>query len=53
MGSVGLGLSVAHGIVRDHEGQLRIESTPNQGATIFLDLPIAFQAKAENDEFTT
>lgn len=53
MGSVGLGLSVAHGIVRDHEGQLRIESTPNQGATIFLDLPIAFQAKAENDESTT
>jgi len=41
LGGIGLGLSVAHGIVRDHEGRLRIESTLGQGATIYLDLPVA------------
>ena|GEM_PF-4082550 len=40
-GSVGLGLSVAHGVVRDHDGKLRIESTPGQGATVYLELPTA------------
>jgi len=45
LGAIGLGLSVAHGIVRDHDGTLRVESTPGQGAKIFLDLPIALQAE--------
>jgi len=36
----GLGLSISYGIVRQHGGRIRAESTPGQGATFFIDLPI-------------
>jgi PAS domain S-box-containing protein len=52
LGAIGLGLSVAHGIVRDHEGTLRIESTPGQGAAIYLDLPVAIKAETASGETT-
>lgn len=35
----GLGLSVAHSVVRRHGGYLTLESTPGQGATVHLYLP--------------
>jgi signal transduction histidine kinase/ActR/RegA family two-component response regulator len=37
----GLGLSVTHGIVTGHEGHLEVESSPGQGSTFSLYLPIA------------
>lgn len=37
----GLGLSISDGIVRQHGGQIRVESTPGEGATFFVELPIA------------
>lgn len=40
-GGTGLGLSVAHGVVTDHEGVLAIESTPHVGTTISVTLPLA------------
>lgn len=37
---MGLGLTVAHGIVASHEGTLLIESTPGQGTLVTMKLPI-------------
>ncbi|HRE88408.1 MAG TPA: PAS domain-containing protein [Myxococcota bacterium] len=38
---VGLGLTVAHGIVAQHGGRLILDSTPDKGTTITLALPVA------------
>lgn len=35
----GLGLSQAHGIVTDHQGEITLDSKPNQGTTITITLP--------------
>ena len=35
----GLGLSVSYGIIRDHQGEIRIESEPGQGASFVITLP--------------
>ncbi len=35
----GLGLSIAQAIVENHQGQLKLESTPNQGTTAIVKLP--------------
>jgi len=37
----GLGLSVVHGIVRAHGGKISIESTPGQGTSVMVDLPLS------------
>lgn len=37
----GLGLSVAHGIIRDHGGWISVESAPNEGSTFSVYLPRA------------
>jgi two-component system sensor histidine kinase HydH len=42
----GLGLSVSHGIVADHGGQLLAESKDGQGATFHLLLPMTAAEKA-------
>lgn len=38
-GYIGLGLSAAHSIVRNHEGHLDIKSTPGAGTTVRIYLP--------------
>lgn len=40
-GGTGLGLSVAHGIVADHKGQLSIESEPGRGTALVIELPLS------------
>jgi PAS domain S-box-containing protein len=40
----GLGLSVSWGIVRNHGGEIRVESTPGQGTTFTVLLPVAGDA---------
>jgi PAS domain S-box-containing protein len=35
----GLGLSISDGIVREHGGQIRVESQPGAGATFLVELP--------------
>ena len=36
----GLGLSISDGIVREHRGQIRVESQPGEGATFLVELPL-------------
>jgi len=36
----GLGLSLSHGIIQDHDGSIHVESEPGQGAIFVIDLPI-------------
>jgi two-component system NtrC family sensor kinase len=40
----GLGLSLAYGIVREHNGSIEVESTPGSGATFTIDLPVVERA---------
>ncbi|OQX08358.1 MAG: hypothetical protein BWK76_23670 [Desulfobulbaceae bacterium A2] len=36
----GLGLSVSYGIVRDHDGEIHVESEPGRGARFIVHLPV-------------
>lgn len=36
----GLGLSVSHGIIKNHRGEIRVESSPEEGSTFTVLLPI-------------
>lgn len=40
----GLGLSVVHGIVRNHDGAIRLKSAPGQGALFEFWLPVSARA---------
>ncbi len=37
----GLGLSIAATIVQEHEGAIRIESVPNEGTVVHIELPLS------------
>jgi signal transduction histidine kinase len=37
---IGLGLSVCHGIIQNHQGEIRVESKPGEGSTFTVVLPI-------------
>ncbi|MCX6188978.1 MAG: ATP-binding protein, partial [Bacteroidetes bacterium] len=36
----GLGLSISYGIIKDHKGEIIVNSTPGEGAEFLLRLPI-------------
>jgi two-component system NtrC family sensor kinase len=40
----GLGLSVTYGIIQEHAGKIRVESTPEEGTTFFLQFPMLRKA---------
>jgi signal transduction histidine kinase len=42
----GLGLSVSYGIIKDHKGEVRIESAPGKGAAFIITLPVATSPQA-------
>jgi signal transduction histidine kinase len=48
-GGIGLGLSVAHGIVVDHGGSLDVESRPGEGTTMRLCLPLSDHSGTTRD----
>jgi signal transduction histidine kinase len=41
----GLGLSVSYGIIKDHKGDIRVESKPGEGTTFIITLPIAGESE--------
>jgi len=43
---VGLGLSVCYGIIKDHGGEIRVESEEGKGTTFIISLPIESQNQA-------
>jgi two-component system NtrC family sensor kinase len=43
---VGLGLSVCYGIIKDHGGEIRVESEEGKGTTFIITLPIERQNQA-------
>lgn len=43
----GLGLSITYGIVRDHQGRIRLENAPGEGATFVVELPVLNAADAQ------
>jgi len=46
----GLGLSVSYGIVKDHGGDIQVESTEGEGATFTLILPLRKESEAGGPE---
>ena len=40
----GLGLAVSYGIIQEHAGKIRVESTPGEGTAFHLDFPAARKA---------
>ncbi len=45
----GLGLSVCHGIVSEHEGYIWVEDSPGGGATFVVELPVLTPLSLETD----
>ncbi len=45
----GLGLSIVHGIVRDHDGSVALTSSPGQGTTFSVHLPLVAPASASEE----
>ena len=41
LGGSGLGMSIAHGIVQEHEGHMEVQSREGKGTTVIIDLPAA------------
>ncbi len=39
----GLGLSISYGIIQKHQGTLKVSSTPNQGTTFTIRIPILLE----------
>lgn len=47
----GLGLSVSYGIIKDHGGEIRVESTPGEGSIFIIVLPIQ-KSGVDSDKIT-
>ncbi len=43
----GLGMAIVYGIIQDHQGDIRAESTPGVGTEFTIDLPVRHQRAAQ------
>ncbi|MDD5288130.1 MAG: response regulator [Dehalococcoidales bacterium] len=39
-GGTGLGLSISYGIIKEHNGKIKVKSQPGKGATFIIEMPI-------------
>jgi PAS domain S-box-containing protein len=46
----GLGMSVIHAIITDHQGRIELSSTPGRGTTVTMSLPCCPPAQADRDQ---
>lgn len=46
-GGIGLGLSISLQIIQEHGGTMKFESTPGEGTTVFVQLPVTGDEKKE------
>ncbi|GAF92334.1 unnamed protein product, partial [marine sediment metagenome] len=45
--ALGLGLSVCYGIIKRHEGKIKVESTEGKGTTFTISIPIPLEVPSE------
>jgi signal transduction histidine kinase len=50
---MGLGLSICHGIVTQHDGKIYVESEVGQGSTFIIELPVASDKKPASNDINT
>jgi PAS domain S-box-containing protein len=43
-GGTGLGLAVTYGIIQEHAGKIRVESSPGEGTSFFMEFPMSRKA---------
>ncbi|MBI4168305.1 MAG: HAMP domain-containing protein [Acidobacteria bacterium] len=48
----GLGLSICYGIIQEHRGAIRVESTPGKGTVFEIELPVQGEGDATGPEAT-
>jgi signal transduction histidine kinase len=48
-GGTGLGLSVSYGIIKNHKGEIRVESKVGTGTTFTIELPVYNREEKKND----
>ena len=48
-GGTGLGLSVSYGIIKNHNGEIRVESKAGVGTTFTIELPCYHQSEEKNN----
>jgi signal transduction histidine kinase/pSer/pThr/pTyr-binding forkhead associated (FHA) protein len=52
-GGTGLGLAVARKIVREHHGRIVVDSTPGEGTTFRIRLPVQDSARMSEETYST
>lgn len=49
----GLGLALVHGVVRDHDGLIKVESIPGQGSTFRIYFPVVKETEKQSTSYSS